>query len=78
MSAVNHEPLRPYSAHYWRERQRQFRIESERRRRFRRLAFSIVAGLAVVAGLIVAASQAPSDWDHGLREKGTRWIKKLR
>ncbi len=67
------EPIRPYSPQYWRERQRRFRAESERRRRFWRVVAAAVAAAAIAAAFLIAVSHVPDDWERRLRETGVHW-----
>ena len=68
------EPIRPYSHKYWWERQRRFRLESDRRRRVRRLVGTAILAAVAAACLLIAVSRVPYDWRFQLREEGVRWF----
>jgi len=74
IGSVNDDRLRPYSAQYWKERQRQYYAQHQRRREFRRVVFLAVFLVAAVIAAAIIYWKDPGNLDDRIIQSGKEWL----
>ena len=77
MKPVSREPLRPYSAQYWREMQRDYQLRQARRRSLVRLTGLLAAALFLLIVVFLGYRALPRSWRSIVIDTGDVAVTKI-